>query len=91
MSSHFLTLGKLAGVAALTLIVLLWPTPASGNVPPLTDIASVSTGGGGHTCALTTSGGVKCWGYGLKGQLGTGTTIDHFTFFSGPNSLPARR
>ncbi|GAB4471314.1 MAG: hypothetical protein Kow0088_04980 [Anaerolineales bacterium] len=34
------------------------------------------TAGGAHTCAVTTSGGVKCWGLGRYGQLGNSTAAN---------------
>jgi alpha-tubulin suppressor-like RCC1 family protein len=35
-------------------------------------VVSITTGSS-HTCAVTTAGGVKCWGYNGYGQLGDGT------------------
>jgi predicted outer membrane repeat protein len=38
----------------------------------LTDVIALSSGGTSYTCALTASGGVKCWGRNDYGQLGGG-------------------
>lgn len=37
------------------------------------------TAGSGHTCVITTVGGVKCWGDNSNGQLGDGTGLNQAT------------
>ena len=57
----------------------LWVNTTPVDVSGLTfDVQAVTTGGW-HTCALLTSGGMKCWGDNNTGQLGDGTTEDKTT------------
>ncbi len=55
------------------------------STPIPTDVIGLSTGvaaiagSGSHTCALTTEGDIKCWGYNFYGEVGDGTRINQET------------
>ena len=49
-------------------------SPPTTNVNVGAAVSAIATGEA-FTCVLTVSGGVRCWGYNLKGQLGDGSTI----------------
>ena len=49
-------------------------TPASAGPVPLGGTAAMLTAFGEHTCAIMTTGQVRCWGAGGSGRLGYGNT-----------------
>lgn len=46
------------------------------SVLGLASVIATVSGGQSHTCAVTTSGGLKCWGYNANGQLGDNSSVN---------------
>ena len=55
------------------------PLDVTGLGSGVTAISAAGANGADHTCALTSAGAVRCWGFNSFGQLGDGTTITRLT------------
>lgn len=73
---------QLLSVAAVSVFGCLIASSAKAAAP-LAGVASVDMGGG-HACAVTTAGVLKCWGSNVFGQLGLG----HYGYQAAPVTVP---
>ncbi|MEQ6903796.1 hypothetical protein ABLM29_21955, partial [Nocardioides sp. YIM 152588] len=64
-------------------------TPADAGDVPLGGPAVAIAAGGAHTCALMSTGAVRCWGLGNSGQLGYGDALAVGNGTNGGKETPA--
>ena len=65
-------------LVAATLAIPVVPVSIAAARAPLPTMRAIAVGSN-HTCALSTTGGVKCWGSNSFGELGDGSTYDRHT------------